>query len=126
MQYSVVKYSKIDLGDRIDAEYFEPSYLKNENRLKKVDAKPLAKYAKVVSSAFYPSATGYYKIGELLFIRCVDCIDYPAITKLQDESFEKLPHNFINANKTIKKIKNGDIYYESWISMFCFSCLRYR
>jgi hypothetical protein len=36
MQYSIVSISKINLGDRIDAEYFKPSYLNNENRLNKL------------------------------------------------------------------------------------------
>ena len=69
MQYSVVKSSKIDLGDRIDAEYFEPSYLENESKLRRVNAEPLFKYVKLASSAFYPSATGYYKVGEIPCIR---------------------------------------------------------
>src|SRR3989344_2237922 len=109
MQYSVVKSSKIDLGDRIDAEYFEPSYLENESKLKGVNAEPLSKYVKLASSAFYPSATGYYEVGEMPFIRCVDCIDYPAITELQKDKFERLPHDFINENKTIKKLNYCDI-----------------
>jgi restriction endonuclease S subunit len=125
MQYSVVNYGKINLGDRIDAEYFEPSYLKNENRLKNVGAKPLSYYTKVTSSAFYPSATGYYEIGEMPFIRCVDCIDYPAITKLQNDSFEKLPHDFINANKTIKKISNEDIVITK-VGSPCFASIIYN
>ena len=125
MQYSVVNYSKIDLGDRIDAEYFEPSYLKNENRLKNLGARPLSDYAKVTSSAFYPSATGYYEIGELPFIRCVDCIDYPAITELQNDSFEKLPHDFIDANKTIQKISNEDIVITK-VGSPCFASIIYN
>ena len=124
MKYSIVNNSKIDLGDRIDAEYFEPSYLENENRLKKVNAKPLSNYCKLTSSAFYPSATGYYAIGEMPFIRCVDCIDFPAITSLQDETFEKLPHIFIKENKTIKKINDGDIVITK-VGSPCFASVIY-
>ena len=124
MQYSVVKSSKIDLGDRIDAEYFEPSYLENESKLRRVNAEPLFKYVKLASSAFYPSATGYYKVGEIPFIRCVDCIDYPAITELQKDKFERLPHDFINENKTIKKIKEGDIVITK-VGSPCFASIVY-
>jgi len=109
MKSSIVNSSKIDLGDRIDAEYFEPSYLENENRLKNVNAKPLSDYCRLVSSAFYPSATEYYANGEMPFIRCVDCIEFPAITSLQNDTFERLPRSFIKGNKTIKILKNGDI-----------------
>jgi len=106
---SVVNSSKIDLGDRIDAEYFEPTYVENENRLKRVNAKPLSNYCKLVSSAFYPAATEFYTIGEMPFIRCVDCIEFPAITSLQNETFEKLPRHFIKENRTIKILNKEDI-----------------
>ena len=109
MKKSIVNSSKIDLGDRIDAEYFEPSYLENENKLKKLNAKPLSEYCRLASSAFYPSATGLYATGEMPFIRCVDCIDYPAITSLQNDTFERLPRSFIKENKTIKVLKNEDV-----------------
>ena len=109
MKNSVVNSSKIDLGDRIDAEYFEPSYLDNENSLKKLGAKPLSEYCRLVSSAFYPSATELYATGEMPFIRCVDCIDFPTITSLQNDTFERLPLSFIKNNKTIKVLKNEDI-----------------
>jgi restriction endonuclease S subunit len=124
MKYSVVKSSKIDLGDRIDAEYFEPSYLENESKLKRANAEPLSGYVKLVSSAFYPSATGYYEVGEMPFIRCVDCIDYPAITELQKDKFERLPQAFINENKTIKKIKDGDIVITK-VGSPCFASIVY-
>ncbi len=35
MQYSIVKFSAIDLGNRIDAEYFMPKYLKEDSLLAK-------------------------------------------------------------------------------------------
>jgi restriction endonuclease S subunit len=81
-------------------------------------------YVKLASSAFYPSATGYYEVGEMPFIRCVDCIDYPAITELQKDKFERLPHDFINENKTIKKIKDGDIVITK-VGSPCFASIVY-
>lgn len=124
MKTSVVNSSKIDLGDRIDAEYFEPSYLENENRLKKVTAKPLSNYCKLVSSAFYPSATEFYAVGEMPFIRCVDCIKFPAITSLQNETFEKLPRSFIEENRTIKILKKEDIVITK-VGTPCYSSIIY-
>jgi restriction endonuclease S subunit len=58
------------------------------------------------------------------FIRCVDCIDYPAITELQKDKFERLPHDFINENKTIKKIKDGDIVITK-VGSPCFASIVY-
>lgn len=124
MKISVVNSSKIDLGDRIDAEYFEPSYLENENRLKYINAKPLSDYCKLVSSAFYPSATEFYAAGEMPFVRCVDCIEFPAITSLQNETFEKLPRSFIEANRTIKVLKKEDIVITK-VGTPCYSSIIY-
>jgi hypothetical protein len=124
MKISIVKSSKIDLGDRIDSEYFEPSYLDNENRLKRLHAQPLSNYCKLLSSAFYPAATDYYSIGEVPFVRCVDCIEFPAITTLQESSFEKLPISFIKENKTIKLLKREDIVITK-VGTPCFSSIIY-
>jgi type I restriction enzyme S subunit len=109
MKISIVKYKNIDLTDRVDAEYYEPSYMLIESNLIKSDAKYLKNYCKLTSSAFYPPATQLYNIGELPFIRCVDCIDYPIITHQQDATFENIPKIFADENKTIKILKNGDI-----------------
>ncbi|MCU0653266.1 MAG: hypothetical protein MUD10_03335, partial [Candidatus Pacebacteria bacterium] len=124
MQYSVVKRAKINLGDRFDAEYFEPSYLETEAKLNGLNALPLSAYLKLTSSAFYPSAVAYYKVGTLPFIRCVDCIDFPAITTLQNDTFERLPNSFINENKTIKKIIDEEIVITK-VGTPCFASIIY-
>jgi type I restriction enzyme S subunit len=124
MKISVVNSSKIDLDDRIDAEYFEPTYLESENRLRKVNAKPLSNYCKLVSSAFYPAATEFYPVGEMPFIRCVDCIEFPAITSLQNENFEKLPRSFIKGNRTIKILRKDDIVITK-VGTPCYSSIIY-
>jgi hypothetical protein len=50
-----------------------------------------------------------YKIGDLPFIRCVDCISYPVITKRQDDLFEKIPSDFADEHKNIKRLSRGEI-----------------
>ena len=44
MQYSIVNYSNIDLGHRIDAEYFQPTYLHIEEKLVENQAIPLRNF----------------------------------------------------------------------------------
>lgn len=109
MQYAIVNYSKINLGNRIDAEYFQPAYLQTEEKLKKNNAIQLRNYCSITGSAFYPAATHLYKFGDLPFIRCVDCIPYPFITKRQNTLFEKIPLDFANSHKNIKRLKKGEI-----------------
>jgi len=110
MQYSIVNYRDIDLGNRIDAEYFQPTYLNIEDKLLFKKSKSLRKYCKdITGSAFYPAATHLYEIGDLPFIRCVDCISFPTITRRQDSSFEKIPMFFANEHKNIKRLSKGDI-----------------
>jgi len=109
MQYSIVNYSDIDLGNRIDAEYFQPTYLHMEKQLIKKQAKHLRDFCSITGSAFYPAATHLYDIGELPFIRCVDCISYPVITTRQDTLFEKIPKYFADEHKNIKKLSKGEI-----------------
>jgi restriction endonuclease S subunit len=109
MQFSIVKFSEIDLGNRTDAEYFQPTYLHIENKLAETKSKPLRVYCSITGSAFYPAATHLYEFGDLPFIRCVDCIHFPTITKRQDISFEKIPSYFANEHKNIKRLAKGDI-----------------
>jgi len=109
MQHSIVAYSEVDLGNRIDAEYFQPTYLHLEAELLASAAKPLRKYCSITGSAFYPAATHLYEIGDLPFIRCVDCIPYPVITIRQDTQFEKIPAEFADAHKNIKRLSKGEI-----------------
>lgn len=124
MQYSIVDYKKIDLGNRIDAEYFKPEYLKIENRLRKKNISPLSDLCKLTSSAFYPAATELYSSGDVPFIRCVDCIDNVVITSLQDESFAKIPQSFANGYKNIKKLNKEDIVITK-VGSPCFASIIY-
>ena len=109
MQYSIVNRSEIDLGNRIDAEYFQATYLRITEELVRKDAKPLRRYGLLTGSAFYPAATHLYEIGDLPFIRCVDCISYPVITTRQDPLFEKIPTHFANAHENVKRLSKGEI-----------------
>ena len=109
MQYSIVNYSEIDLGDRIDAEYFQPKYLHIEKKLLHSNAIPLRNYCSITGSAFYPAATHLYETGDLPFMRCVDSIPYPIITARQNEKFEKIPVTFANNHKNIKRLKKREI-----------------
>lgn len=109
LECSEVSFSNIDLGDRFDAEYFTKEYLFIDNTLSKRTTIKLGELASTVASAFYPAATQLYSIGDMPFVRCVDCIDYPIMTKEQDESFEKIPYSFGKANKGISFIGKEDI-----------------
>lgn len=109
MQFSSVAYSEVDLGNRIDAEYFQPTYLHIEEELLRQNSKPLRDYCSITGSAFYPAATHLYEFGDLPFIRCVDCISYPVITTRQDSLFEKIPIEFANEYKNIKRLRKGEI-----------------
>ena len=109
MQYSIIPYSDIDLGNRIDAEYFQPTYLEMEERLKSLNGTPLRNFCSITGSAFYPAATHLYEIGDLPFIRCVDCIPHPIVTTRQNSSFEKIPTYFANEQKNIKTLSKGEI-----------------
>ena len=109
MQYSIVNYSEIDLGDRIDAEYFQPTYLHIEKKLIENHAIPLRDFCFITGSAFYPAATHLYEVGDLPFIRCVDCIAYPIITSRQNALFEKIPREFADEHKNIKRLSKGEI-----------------
>lgn len=106
---SEVAFSKIDLGDRYDAEYFTKKYLDIEQQLKRVATKKLGAMATAIASAFYPAATQLYSIGDTAFVRCVDCIEFPIITKDQDDQFEKIPYSFGKENKGISFLNKGEI-----------------
>jgi len=109
MQSSVVNFDDVDLGNRIDAEYFQPTYLHIEKKLIKKHATPLRAFCYITGSAFYPAATHLYATGDVPFIRCVDCIPYPAITRRQDDLFEKIPQAFADEHKNIKRLTKGEI-----------------
>ena len=109
MQYSIVNKSNIDLDNRIDAEYFQPTYLHIEKQLIKNKATALKRLCSITGSAFYPAATHLYPSGDVPFIRCVDCIAYPVITTEQDTFFKKIPKQFAYEHKNIKQLTQGDI-----------------
>ena len=109
LEISEVSFSSIDLGDRYDAEYFTKEYLDIEQRLERVTTKKIGELSTTVTSAFYPAATQLYSIGDTAFVRCVDCIDFPIITRDQDDMFEKIPHAFGKENKGISFLNKGEI-----------------
>lgn len=109
LEISEVYFSKINFGDRFDSEYFTKEYLCIENKLRQVSTEKLGLVASTIASAFYPAATDLYEIGDTAFVRCVDCIDYPIITKEQDCKFEKIPREFGKSNKGIAFLKQNDL-----------------
>lgn len=109
LEISEVCFKDIDLGDRYDAEYFFKEDINSENLLLSKQSLPLDNFGEFVASAFYPSATELYSIGDIPFMRCVDAISFPFITSEQDELFEKLPLQFINEQKGIHTLNKGDI-----------------
>lgn len=109
LECSEIFFSEIDLGDRIDAEYFLKEYLKIGSLLENVTTLKIGQIATTVASAFYPAATQLYSIGDTAFVRCVDCIDYPIISKDQDTQFEKIPHLFADSTKGISLLRKNEI-----------------
>lgn len=109
IECSEVMFSEIDLGDRFDAEYFTKNYLYISEQLEKVSTKQLGKISTAVASAFYPAATQLYSVGDTAFARCVDCVNYPIISKAQDTIFEKIPYDFAVESKGISILQNEDI-----------------
>lgn len=109
LEVTVLRFSEMDLGSRIDAEYFSKENLTVQNTLKLKQSKKFAEYGKFVSSAFYPAATHLYETGIVPFIRCVDCVNYPVISKLQDESFERIPLEFLEEHDSVHKLEKGEI-----------------
>ncbi|MEY4768798.1 MAG: hypothetical protein RL637_1437, partial [Pseudomonadota bacterium] len=109
LEISEVLFSKIDLKDRFDAEYFWKDSLHIQELLEQKNSIKFNKFGDFVASAFYPAATHLYEIGDMPFIRCVDCISYPFITNLQNDSFEKIPAEFAKEQSGISLLSKGDI-----------------
>lgn len=109
LEISEVIFSKVDLGDRFDAEYFWKDSLHIQELLEQKGAVKFNEIGDFVASAFYPAATHLYESGDTPFIRCVDCIKYPLITKEQNDSFEKIPLSFANESGGINFLKKGDL-----------------
>lgn len=109
LEISEVNFRDIDLGDRLDAEFFSKQDLAIATALKKIGSEELRNFGDFVASAFYPAATELYAVGDVPFIRCVDCISYPVITHQQDSRFERIPADFIEDNKGISTLSRGGI-----------------
>lgn len=109
LEISEVSLKDINLGDRLDAEYFSKQDLAIATTLRKCGSEELRKYGDFVASAFYPAATELYDVGDVPFMRCVDCISYPVITHQQDNLFERIPADFIAGNKGVSTLNRGEI-----------------
>lgn len=109
LEISEVRLSDIDLGDRFDAEYFSKQDLAIATMLKKRGSDELRAFGEFVASAFYPAATELYSVGDVPFIRCVDCISYPVVTHRQDNLFERIPSAFVANNKGVSSLNRGEI-----------------
>ena len=109
LEISEVAFSNIDLGDRFDSEFFEKEDLRVEHILKTKNAIELRQFGDFVASAFYPAATHLYETGDTPFIRCVDCVNFPLITKEQDKSFEKIPLEFVENQSGVNTLNRNDI-----------------
>ena len=125
LEVSEVRSSDIDLGDRMDTDYFAKSNMQIEQTLRKVHSQELRIFANFVASAFYPAATQLYSIGDTPFIRCVDCINYPLITKRQDDTFEKIPMSFVLENDGINLLNKNDIVITK-VGSPCYASLVYE
>ena len=97
------------MGDRSDPEFYSRENIRIEKALRDHNAKPLNDYCELKASAFYPAATHLYEQGEVPFVRCVDCIDYPLISKLQENDFERIPRSFIAENNSVQLIHKSEI-----------------
>ena len=109
LECTEILLSEIDLGDRFDSDYFTKNYLQISKILSRTNTKKLGELVTTVASAFYPAATDLYSSGDVAFVRCVDCINYPIITYEQNERFEKIPQWFIDENDGVSTIKTEEI-----------------
>lgn len=109
LEAAEISLGQIDLGDRFDAEYFYKDSLAIQRILEKKDGRRFSSFGHFVASAFYPAATELYQFGNIPFLRCVDSIDFPIISKLQEELFVKLPEDFIISQKGISTLAPGDM-----------------
>lgn len=109
LEVSIIPFHEINLGDRADAEYFSKENRAIERALRKHAAVSLREFGTLVGSAFYPAATDLYEEGDVPFARCVDCIEHPVITRLQDSEFVRVPLWFVEQSKQIDCATRGDI-----------------
>ncbi|MEW6212507.1 MAG: hypothetical protein AB1631_29545 [Acidobacteriota bacterium] len=109
LEATEVKLSDLDLGDRLDAEYVSKESLLISKRLHERPTRKLGELGKFAVSAFYPAATHLYAEGDVPFMRCVDCINHPVISRSQDESFERIPSSFLAEHSSIDTVGKGDL-----------------
>ena len=74
MQYSVINYSEIELGNRIDAEYYRPIFVETEKKLKKGKWSYLVNLTESIKSfgAYSLCNQVKYKEDGIPFLRCKD------------------------------------------------------
>jgi len=118
--WSEINYSKSVSVGRIDAEYYQPEIMAIEEHLNEIDSIPLGELGKIICSAFYPAAVDLYEEGNVPFLRCVDIINHPVITK--EQKFAQIPIDFIKNNKSIRCLNPGDIII-SKVGTPCFTSL---
>lgn len=104
--WSTLSLRELDLGDRIDAEYFQPWFLEVAIALEGVGV-PLKELARLTTSAFYPPAVHLYGESGVPFIRGVDVIRYPVIS--EDQPLKRLPAEFVDTYGNIRTINREDI-----------------
>jgi hypothetical protein len=97
------------LGDRNDAEFFSKENLAIHRSLEEHESIRLGELCSITASAFYPAATDLYAEGEVPFARCVDCIDYPVLSRRQEKQFERIPRWFLEESGQIRTVKRGEI-----------------
>lgn len=108
IEYTTINSSILLWGkERIDAEYFDAEYIKNELKIENKNYSTLESFWKVDASAFYPAATHLYEKWDIPFARCVDVVNYFIIDDKQE--FEKIPSEFLDENKNIKIAYPWDI-----------------
>lgn len=101
--------SALDIADRVDAEYVSKENIRVQSLVRHLSHKKIGDIAELTASAFYPAATDLYESGDVPFVRCVDCIDHPVISHLQEATFERLPKEFIDENPSIRILTRGDL-----------------
>lgn len=92
---------------RSDPEYYLPNHTEVEAKLNLLSTVPLRGLGSFNCSAFYPAATHLYSDDGMPFLRCVDIVNYPLISR--DQPFARIPQSFVAAHSTIRSISAGDI-----------------
>ncbi len=104
--YSIIKKSELEGAMRLDAEYYQPEYLKISNQIKNDDRFISLSQLNIKcdASAFYPALEHYYGQEGIPFVRVADVddgIDYDNILTIPKEILKKY--------KTLNTGDAGDI-----------------